>query len=108
LTPSDFIMVYMTAASRSEAETIGRILVSERLAACINILGGVQSIYQWTGSVETSAEVALIAKTRADLFVKLSARVTALHSYDVPCIVAYPMTAGLPAYLNWLESETAS
>jgi periplasmic divalent cation tolerance protein len=106
MTPSDFIMVYMTAASRSEAETIGRALVSERLAACINILGDVQSIYQWNGVVETSTEVALIAKTRADLFTKLSARVKDLHSYDVPCIVAYPMSAGLPAYLNWLESET--
>jgi periplasmic divalent cation tolerance protein len=107
MTPSDFIMVYMTAASRSEAETIGRALVSERLAACINILGDVQSIYQWKGSVETSAEVALIAKTRADLFVKLSSRVAELHSYDVPCIVAYPMTSALPAYLNWLETETS-
>jgi periplasmic divalent cation tolerance protein len=106
MTPSDFIMVYMTAPSRNEAEIIGRALVSERLAACINILGDVQSIYQWNGAVQTSTEVALIAKTRADMFTKLSARVKDLHQYDVPCIVAYSMAAGLPAYLNWLESET--
>ncbi|WP_029009935.1 divalent-cation tolerance protein CutA [Azospirillum halopraeferens] len=107
MTADDLVFVYMTAASPDEAERIGRALVEERLAACINILGPMTSIYRWEGAVETAAEVAFIAKTRASLVDTLTARVKALHGYDVPCIVELPAGRGNPDYLAWLRRETA-
>jgi len=101
-------MVYVTAASKDEALSIGRTLVTEGLAACANVLGEVTSIYRWEGKVEEAGEVALIAKTRRTLADKVVARVKALHSYQVPCVVVYDMTAGLPAYLSWIDLETAA
>lgn len=103
----DVVFVYMTAGSRSEAEAIGTALVEERLAACVNILDGMTSIYRWEGGVERGAEVVMIAKTRADRFDALAARVRALHSYQVPCIVALPAGGGEAAYLDWIRSEAA-
>ncbi|HEY0835887.1 MAG TPA: divalent-cation tolerance protein CutA [Azospirillum sp.] len=103
----DLVFVYMTAASREEAARIGRALVEERLAACVNILGGMTSIYRWEGAVETAEEAVFIAKTRRDLFDRLAARVRELHSYSVPCIVELPVERGNPAYLDWLRAETA-
>lgn len=102
----DLVFVYMTAASREEAMRIGRALVEERLAACVNVLGGMTSVYRWEGVVETAEEVAFIAKTRRDLFEPLAARVRELHSYTVPCIVALPVERGNAAYLDWLRAET--
>ncbi|MGQ9370189.1 divalent-cation tolerance protein CutA [Azospirillum sp. ST 5-10] len=103
----DLVFVYMTAGSRAEAETIGRALVEERLAACVNLLGSMTSIYRWEGAVETAEEVAFVAKTTAGLFDRLAERVRALHSYEVPCVVALPVDLGSPAYLAWLRRETA-
>ncbi len=100
-------MIYVTAGSRAEALQIARALVEERLAACANILGEVASIYRWQGKVEEAQEIVLIAKTKRSLAEKAIARIKALHSYDVPCAVAYNMTAGLPAYLDWIDGETA-
>ncbi|MGE3477422.1 MAG: divalent-cation tolerance protein CutA [Rhodospirillaceae bacterium] len=99
-------MVYVTAASKDEALRIGRTLVNERLAACANILDGVHSIYRWQGAVEEAQEVVLILKTRTPLARKAIARVAALHSYDVPCAVAYDMSNGLAAYLDWIGVAT--
>ena len=107
MTADAIVFVYITAGSRGEAETIGRTLVEERLAACVNILGGMTAIYRWEGAVETAEEVAFIAKTRAALVAALAARVKALHSYDVPCVVALPAGPGNPDYLDWLRRETA-
>jgi periplasmic divalent cation tolerance protein len=103
---SGYVSVYMTASSAEEAEKIAAALVEERLAACVNILGGIRSVYRWQGEVQRDDEVALVAKTRAALFDALAARVRALHSYDVPCIVAWPIEAGNPAYLAWIGAET--
>lgn len=100
-------LVYMTAASTEEAQTIGRVLVEERLAACVNILGAAQSIYRWKDGVETAAEVAFIAKTRADRFEALTKRVKELHSYDTPCIVALPVVSGNPGFLEWIAASAA-
>ncbi len=105
---SDYVSVYMTASSDEEADRIASALVEERLAACVNILGDIRSVYRWDGAVRRDAEVALIAKTRAALFDALAARVRTLHSYDVPCIVSWPIEAGNPAYLSWIHDETAS
>lgn len=104
---SEYVSVYMTAASADEADRIASALVEERLAACVNILGGIRSVYRWDGAVQSDAEVALVAKTRAALFGALAARVRALHSYEVPCIVSWPIEAGNPAYLTWIGDETA-
>jgi len=103
---SDFISVHITASSPAEAEKIGHALVEEKLAACVNILPGAQSIYRWESKIEVAEEAILIAKTRADLFEMLSRRVKALHSYKVPCIVAIPIMTGDQAYLDWLTAET--
>ena len=90
----------------AQAERIAGTLVDERLAACVNILGGVRSIYRWRGAVERADEVAMIAKTTEALFGLLAARVRALHSYDTPAIVAWPIVAGDAAYLDWIGAET--
>ena len=103
---SDLRLVYITAGSAEEAATIGRALVEEKLAACVNILPGMRSIYRWQGAIETADEVVLIAKTRAPLVTVLVARVRQLHSYDVPCAVSLPILDGNPDYLQWLAEET--
>jgi periplasmic divalent cation tolerance protein len=103
---TDFVSVYVTAGSRDEAEKIARALVEEKLAACVNILPGVKSTYRWQGKIETTDEIVLIAKSRAALFPKLEKRVKELHSYECPCIVAWPVEAGHRPYLDWLTEET--
>ncbi|NQV81474.1 MAG: divalent-cation tolerance protein CutA [Alphaproteobacteria bacterium] len=100
--------VYVTAADRAEAVAIGRALVSERLAACANVIDSVASIYWWEGAVHEDAEAVLVLKSRADLILPLTERVRALHSYDCPCVVALPIDGGNPAYLDWIVAETAS
>ncbi|MGC2854215.1 divalent-cation tolerance protein CutA [Novispirillum sp. DQ9] len=98
-------IVYMTAADRDEALRIGRALVDERLAACVNVLGEITSIFRWDGAVQQEGEVAFIAKTSAAMVDALAARVTELHSYDTPCVVALPIAAGAAPFLKWLEVE---
>jgi periplasmic divalent cation tolerance protein len=102
----DLRLVYMTAASRDEAKKIGRTLVEERLAACANVIDGMESVYWWQGKLTEDREAVLIAKTRAELVPTLTERVKALHSYAVPCVVALPILQGNPAYLDWLAAET--
>lgn len=104
----EFRLVYMTAASRDEAKKIGRTLVEERLAACANVIDGMESVYWWQGKLTEDKETVLIAKTRADLVPALTERVRSLHSYTVPCVVALPLVGGNPAYLAWLEAETVA
>ena len=99
-------LVYITCRDRDEALRIGKALVEERLAACANVHGAIDSFYWWEGKLETGSEVALIAKTRADLVEALTARVKALHSYSVPCVVALELTGGNPDFLRWIDAET--
>ena len=101
------ISVYIVAADNDQANRIADALVGERLAACVNILGSVRSVYRWQGQVERADEVALIAKTTTKLFDSLAVRVRALHSYDTPAIVAWPIVAGDAAYLDWIAAETS-
>jgi periplasmic divalent cation tolerance protein len=98
--------VYAVFASAEEAERIGRAVVEEQLAACINILGPVRSIYRWKGAVETAEEVAAILKTTNDAAGPLIARIADLHSYDVPCIVTWPIDKVLRRYADWIEDNT--
>ncbi len=97
--------LYLTAANQAEAEKISRTLVAERLAACANVLGPIRSFYWWQGNVQDDAEVAFLLKTRTDLVDRVVARVKQLHSYTVPCVVAWPIEAGNPDYLAWVEKE---
>ncbi|MEA3081377.1 MAG: periplasmic divalent cation tolerance protein [Sphingomonadales bacterium] len=99
------ISVYAVFADAEEAERIGQAMVEERLAACVNILGAVRSIYRWKGAVETSDEVAAIFKTSGERAGELISRIAALHSYDVPCVTAWPIENALGAYANWVEDS---
>ena len=99
------VSVYAVFANAEEAERIGRAVVEERLAACINILPGVRSIYRWQGAIETADEVAAILKTTSAMADALIARIAALHSYDVPCIVTWPIDKVLADYADWVEDS---
>lgn len=100
-------MVYITASDEGQAQEIGRALVETRLAACANILGGVNSIYWWDGEVEEAAEAILIVKTREALMPELVEKVRSMHSYECPCVVSLPILLGNPGYLDWIQGETA-
>lgn len=99
-------VVYITAHDENSAKEIGRKLVTERLAACANVLSGMTSVYRWEGKIEEAAEAVLIVKTRRDLVETVIARVRDLHEYDCPCIVSWPIEQGNPAYLQWIVTET--
>ena len=98
--------IYMTAGSKAEAQKIGEALVESRLAACVNILDNMQSIYRWEEEIQQDTEVVLIAKTTDNLISQLIEKVIALHSYDCPCIVSLPILEGYPPFLNWIKEET--
>jgi periplasmic divalent cation tolerance protein len=100
------VMVYMTFPGIDEAKKTGALIVEKRLAACVNIIEGMTSMYWWESRIETATEVVVIAKTRKDLMDKLTAFVKSVHSYKIPCIVSVPITGGNPDFLKWIEEET--
>jgi periplasmic divalent cation tolerance protein len=100
------VSVYAIFANADEAERIGRQVIEERLAACINILGPCRSIYRWQGLVETADEVPAILKTTAVQADALVARIAALHSYALPCITVWSIDKLLSGYADWVESST--
>lgn len=106
MTDTGAVFVYVTAADREAALALGRALVEERLAACANVIDGMESIYWWQGKLEQSGEAVVILKTRAGLVAALTERVRALHDYDCPCVVALPIVGGNPDYLSWIAAET--
>ena len=99
-------IVYVTTASKEEAAIIGMALVKEKLAACINMSDSIQSIYEWEGQIRTHTECVFIAKTMEDRLQALISRVRSLHSYECPCIVAFPITHGNPEFLQWIQTQT--
>jgi periplasmic divalent cation tolerance protein len=99
------VSVYAVFANAEEAERIGRAVVEEQLAACVNLLGPIRSIYRWQGKVETADEVAAIFKTHHWHSDELIERIAALHSYDVPCIVTWPIDKVLRSYAEWVEDS---
>ena len=101
-----FCWVYMTAGSVEEAKSIGQILVGKNLAACVNLLENMTSIFNWEDKMEESQEVIIIAKTRKTLMPKLIEKVNSLHSYDCPCILELPIQGGNPDFLSWIKSQT--
>lgn len=98
--------IYMTAPNEAEADAIARILVEERLAACVNIMGGMRSVYRWQDEIQEDAEIVLIAKTRRDLVAALTDKVRGIHSYDCPCVVSLNIEGGNPDFLDWIDGGT--
>jgi periplasmic divalent cation tolerance protein len=104
---SEYILVLITASSAEEGQKISESLVGQKLAACVNTLPAVQSLFNWEGRTSQEQEVLLIAKTRASLFHEhVVPAVKALHSYDVPEIIALPILMGSQDYLDWIGAET--
>lgn len=95
----------MTAGSPEEARRIGEALVEDRLAACVNIIDGMHSIYRWEGKLQQDRETILIAKTTRERLPALIETVEAMHSYDCPCIVSFAMDGGHPDFLEWIGAE---
>jgi periplasmic divalent cation tolerance protein len=100
------LVILITVGSPEEAQKIGQALVEEKLAACVNIISPVHSIYRWEGEMQTDQEVLLIAKTAAARMEGLAQRVRQLHSYQVPEIIALPLVAGSQDYLRWMDEQT--
>jgi periplasmic divalent cation tolerance protein len=100
----DYIIVVITTASKQEAENIVQSLLEAKLIACANIIGPVQSHFHWSGKIERAEEYLVLMKSRKDLFEKLLEAAKALHSYEVPEILALRVVAGSKAYLDWLHS----
>lgn len=97
--------VYVTTGDVDEARKIGRAAVERRLAACANVISGIDSIYWWQGKVEETEETVLILKTMADRLKELTELVTELHAYECPCIEAWPITDGHRPFLDWIARE---
>ena len=102
------IFVYITTKNKTEAKKIAKVLLKERLCACINIFDKMSSMYWWKGKLEEANETVLIAKTTKNKFSKLSTRVKQLHSYDCPCILQLDVTGGDKEYINWLTANLKS
>jgi len=102
---ADAIVVLMTAGSREEAARLADILVVARLAACVQILPEIESVYHWKGNVERAAEILLLAKTTEANFAALEAAVRSLHTYETPEIIALPIVAASAPYLEWLTAN---
>ena len=103
----DYVVVFVTASSEDEAQKIAHNLLQNKLVACANIIGGIKSMYWWQGKIDQSAECLLVLKTQKKLFSKLTKAVKALHSYDLPEIIALSIVEGEDNYLKWISTETA-
>jgi periplasmic divalent cation tolerance protein len=104
---TDKIVILSTCGTEAEAERIARNLIEARLAACVNIVPRVRSIYRWEGAIEEAAECLLVIKSSRALFDRLREALESAHSYDVPEIVALPVVDGAPAYLAWVDKNLA-
>lgn len=100
------LLVYMTAPDQEVARRIGQALLEQRLAACVNILPAVQSLYWWEGQIQHASEIVVLAKTAESLFEGLKACVLGLHPYEIPCIVALAIDHGHDPFLRWIEGQT--
>ncbi|KAG2327858.1 hypothetical protein Bca52824_010586 [Brassica carinata] len=100
------IVVYVTVPNREAGKKLANSIVQEKLAACVNIVPGVESVYEWEGKVQSDSEELLIIKTRQSLLESLTEHVKANHEYDVPEVIAFPITGGSDKYLEWLKNST--
>jgi periplasmic divalent cation tolerance protein len=104
--PVTVLTCFTTCPDEASAEAIARALVEERLAACVNRLPGLRSVYRWEGKVECGDEVLLVIKTTRDRLETMTARVQALHPYELPELIAVEVAGGLAAYLDWVAEQT--
>ncbi len=100
------IIVYVTASSKTEAQKIAVAILEARLAACVNIIDGISSLFWWQAKIDSAQEALLVIKTRKALFPKLAEKIKSLHSYDVPEIIAVPIVEGDKKYLHWIDEST--
>lgn len=103
---TDCIVVLITAPQEEEAAKIAKSLIDERLAACVNIVKNIRSLYRWQGTLEDEGEVLMVVKTQERLFEDLMHRVQQLHSYSVPEIIGLPIVKGFENYIQWIKEET--
>ncbi len=101
-----YLLVQTSCSTQSEAESLAESVIEARLAACAQLLPALCSIYRWQGSIERNEEVLLLFKTRSTLLEQLTEWIRARHSYEVPEIIATPISSGSPDYLAWIENET--
>lgn len=101
------ILVISTLPDYEHAEKLARVLIDQKLAACVNILPAATSVYRWQGKVETARETIVLIKTTMERYPALEAAIKTQHPYELPEIIAVPLVAGLPAYLAWVETETS-
>jgi periplasmic divalent cation tolerance protein len=100
-----YSLILSTASSKDEAQHIARALVEQKLVACVNIVGPVESVYRWKGEVENAQEFLLMMKTDSERFERVRDAVKSLHSYEVPEVIQLPVENGLPAYLQWISAS---
>ena len=103
----DYVQVVTTTETETDAQTIARAVVEKRLAGCAQIVGPITSVFWWQGQIEMAEEWLCVIKSRCDLYAALEQSILAVHPYDVPEILAIPVTAGSKGYLEWLDSETS-
>jgi len=104
----DSLLVCTNLPDRESAEKLAALLIERRLAACVNILAPCTSVYRWQGEIQRDDEHPLLIKTAQDRYAELEASIRANHPYELPEIIAVSLTHGLPAYLQWVETETRS
>ena len=106
--PEEYIIVYCTVPDRVVADRIIERVIAEKLTPCVNIIPGLFSVYRWKGEIRRESELLLMMKTRRNLFGTLSAAIKETHSYEVPEIIAVPLSAGYTPYLSWIDENTVS
>lgn len=104
---TDYIQVLTTVATKAAAQAVADALLHEKLAACVQILGPIESRYWWQGNLETAEEWQCVAKSHLQLYNRLEAAIRRVHGYEVPEIIAWRIETGNPAYLDWLRQELA-
>ncbi|MCK4951617.1 MAG: divalent-cation tolerance protein CutA [Gammaproteobacteria bacterium] len=101
-------LIFCTCPDQSTAEKLAHHLIDESLAACVNILPGITSVYQWEGKRETGTELLLLIKTREEMYAALEKRITELHPYELPEIISVSIKNGLPGYMDWITQNTGN
>ncbi len=103
---SEVVLLYVTVPNPEEGRRLGRILVEERLAACVNLFPGMQSLYWWEGKIQEDQEAVIIVKTRKGLVPRVQNRILDLHPYSCPCILEIPVSGGYKDFMAWIKTET--
>ena len=104
----EFSLVYVTAENHAQAISMAQVLVQEHLAACVNVVDGMTSVYRWEGKVQQGREALLLIKTRSENTSKIISKIQEIHSYSCPCVTVLPITGGNPDFLDWIKSETSA